>query len=122
MNSKSHWHSNTFSMGQNKRFFRKQSELKGSYTDNQTCSPIIAIQPTVLIFKVPTVTPQLCHLCNLFVGDKFMENHVIDIATIRLLAINKFGHKCVMSICISLCVYLYCKPSMMQFLIFYQFR
>ena len=46
-------------MGENKRFIRKQSvlsELKGNYIDNQTRNLMIAIQPTVLIFKLPTIS------------------------------------------------------------------
>ena len=46
-------------MGKNKKFVKKQSvlsELKGSYTENQACSLMIAIQPTNLIFKLFTVS------------------------------------------------------------------
>ena len=41
--------------GEKKRFIKKQlvlPELKGNYTDNQARSLMIAIQPTILIFKL----------------------------------------------------------------------
>ena len=60
MNSKSHCgipiH---FLQGKISDSSEKQSvlfELKGNYTDNQTRSLMIAIQPTVLIFKLPTIS------------------------------------------------------------------
>ena len=43
----------------NKQSVKKQSvssELKENYTDNPTCSLMIAIQPTNLIFKLSTIS------------------------------------------------------------------
>ena len=65
-------------MEENKRFIRKQSV--GNYTDNQTRSLIIAIQPIVFSSRL-LLAQRLCRLRNLFLGDKLTENHhVIDIA------------------------------------------
>ena len=53
------WCSNTFSMGKNKRFVKKQSvlsELKGNNTDNQPRSLMIAIQPINLTFELSTIS------------------------------------------------------------------
>ena len=71
--------------GENKQFVRKQLflfKLKGNYTDNQTRSLMIAIQPTGLIFKLPSYYLHMnCAICVIwFLGNKFIENcHVIDI-------------------------------------------
>ena len=53
------WRSNTFSMAKNKWLVKKQSvlsEFKGNYTDNQAHSLMIANQPTILIFKLSTIS------------------------------------------------------------------
>ena len=51
------------------------SELKGNYTDNQVHSLTIAMQPTISIFKLLTISATDCTIC--------VKIHMNDITTIK---------------------------------------
>ena len=53
-------------MGKKSDSSKKQSELKGNYTDKQACSIIIAIQSTNLIFKLSTINTTIVPFVNYF--------------------------------------------------------
>ena len=68
MNSESHYGVPIYflSWEENKQLIKKQSvlsELKGNYIDNQARRIMIAIQPTILILKLPTTSATDCAIC-----------------------------------------------------------